>query len=336
MVQDRQLSILKEKITTRNLLRAGKLAVTFLILIYIFNTFRNEQKGVADIGRVLAGILTGTHLPIFGAMLLLVPVNWSLESLKWQLLASKIVRISFTDALKGTLTGLAVGVAAPAQLGDTIGRIAALKSPDRMQALGAAIVSNGIQFYASVCFGTIAWFNLRHTLGLHAITARLIALLLILILLVGVLVATFRTRIVTWQPKMDLLKKIQTYLSIAGRYSGSELGIAFGLGLCRYFVFVFQFVLALTLFDFPVPVMELISCVALIFLSKTVIPAVNVLGDLGLREFTALVVFSQYQLPAEELIAATFLVWIVNVLGPIITGLVLIWKNKWKYIGQDQ
>jgi uncharacterized membrane protein YbhN (UPF0104 family) len=53
------------------------------------------------------------------------------------------------------------------------------------------------------------------------------------------------------------------------------------------------------------------------------------LGDLGLREFTALLVFEQYNLPAEEIIAATFLVWILNVLGPILIGIFLIWKYKW-------
>ncbi len=77
--------------------------------------------------------------------------------------------------------------------------------------------------------------------------------------------------------------------------------------------------------------MQILSaCAALIFLAKTLIPAVNVLGDLGLREFTALFVFKQYNLPAEQIIAATFLVWIINVLGPILIGIFLLWKYKWK------
>ena len=91
-----------------------------------------------------------------------------------------------------------------------------------------------------------------------------------------------------------------------------------------------QFVLALSLFNFPLNYQQLGSCVALIFLAKTLIPAINVLGDLGLREFTALFVFKQYNLPAEEIITATFLIWIINVLGPILIGIFLIWKYKWK------
>jgi uncharacterized membrane protein YbhN (UPF0104 family) len=123
---------------------------------------------------------------------------------------------------------------------------------------------------------------------------------------------------------------MKEYLNVIGLYTPAELATGTGYGLLRYFVFLSQFVLALSLFHFQVGVWQLASCVALIFLAKTLIPAINVLGDLGLREFTALVVFAPFKLPAEQIIAATFLIWILNVLGPIVVGIFLIWKYKWK------
>src|SRR5215217_7027317 len=109
MLQDKELSSPKEKRSWRNLFWLGKLVVTLLIMSYIYNTFQTEQKGVADIGDVLESVFSTIHIPVFLLMLVLVPINWALESLKWQKLANKVVAINFWSAFRGTLTGLAVG-----------------------------------------------------------------------------------------------------------------------------------------------------------------------------------------------------------------------------------
>ncbi len=330
MVQDKQLSTPKEKTTWQKLFWLGKLVVTLLILSYIYKTFENEQKGIGDIGAVYRQILTKNHLFTLSTMLFLVPLNWALESLKWQRLASKAVSITFREAFRGTLTGLAVGVAAPAQLGDTIGRVAALKSDDRLKAIGAAVVSNGIQFYVSLIFGGwgLAWIGNR--LGIDTSGKNMLYGLLISLCLLGIMVVLFRKRLTNWQPRRAFLVKFLSYFRIIGAYTSTDLLVATGYGMLRYLVFLSQFLLALSLFDFPMSLIDLAACVALIFLAKTLIPAINVLGDLGLREFTALFVFKQYNLPPEQVIAATFLVWTINVLGPILVGIFLIWKYKWK------
>lgn len=329
MVQDKELSTAKEKRNLQNLLWIGKLIITLLILSYIYKTFRNEQKGIGDVSAVFHDILVSEHFPILFLMLILVPVNWALESLKWQQLAKKVVDINFRDAFRGTLTGLAFGVAAPAQLGDTIGRVAALKSDRRLEAIGAAIVSNGIQFYISVVAGAVGWLHLQEKIGLALQSKQIINVLLVAVIISGIVVVWFRKPLTDWHPERPVFQQAHAYLRIIGNYSAWDLVVSTLYGSLRYAVFLSQFVLALSLFDFPIPSLELASAVSLIFLAKTLIPAINVLGDLGLREFTALLVFKQYNLPAEEIIAATFLVWILNVLGPILIGIFLIWKYKW-------
>jgi uncharacterized membrane protein YbhN (UPF0104 family) len=330
MVQDNELSTPKEKIKRLNLLWLGKLTVTLLILGYIYRTFQNEQRGVQDVGNVLFGLFSFEHAYTLSLVLALVPVNWALETLKWQTLAEKVTPLSFREAFQSTLTGLAVGVAVPAQLGDTIGRIASLRSDRRLEAIGAALVSNGIQFYISVLGGTAGWLLVQERLNLPLMTKLSLNTLLFSILMLGPIAFLFRKSLTDWHPRKAFFSKIQSYLRIAGSYSPRELGISLAYAALRYLVFLAQFVLILTLFNFQVSVPDLSACVSLIFLAKTLIPAINVLGDLGLREFTALLVFASYNLPAEKIIAATFLVWIVNVLGPILIGVFLIWKYKWK------
>ncbi len=329
MVQDKELSTSKEKRNLTKLIWIGKLVITIFIISYIYKTFRNEQKGLSDIAQVFSSIIAVKNLPVIVTMLLLVPINWALESKKWQQLVQRVVPVTFSDAFRGTLTGLAVGVAAPAQLGDTLGRIAALRSDKRLEAIGAALVSNGIQFYVSVVAGAFAWFHLQDSLELPVVSKQMIAAGLCLLILLGLLVAIFRTRLVNWHPQRSYLEKLHSYLRIIGTYTNKDLLLATGYGLTRYLVFLTQFVFALSFFGFPMSLLTMSSCVSLIFLAKTVIPAINVFGDLGLREFTALFVFKQYNLPAEQIIAATFMVWILNVMGPILIGVFLIWKYKW-------
>ncbi|WP_342083882.1 lysylphosphatidylglycerol synthase transmembrane domain-containing protein [Dyadobacter sp. OTU695] len=330
MVQDKELSPPKPKSNQVNLLWVIKLVVTALVLSYIYRTFRNEQKGIGDIGNVFGEIWSVQNAPVIILMLVLVPVNWALESLKWQKLISRIIPISFRDAMRGTLTGLAVGVAVPAQLGDTLGRVAALRSDRRLEAIGAALISNGIQFYVSVLAGAFGWVYLKDQLDIHGTAVLLVNSILFTIVFLGPALLPFRTQLDNWKPSRKVFVKIKEYLNVIGRYTPAELATGTGYGLLRYLVFLSQFVLALSLFHFQVGVGQLASCVALIFLAKTLIPAINVLGDLGLREFTALVVFAPFKLPPEQIIAATFLIWILNVLGPILVGIFLIWKYKWK------
>ncbi len=330
MMQDKELSPLKEKRDWRKLLLFAKVCITLLILGYIYKTFTNEQKGVSDVWDIFKGVLNTEHAPFLVAMLFLVPVNWALESLKWRQLAQKVVPLTFWDAFRGTLTGLAMGVAAPAQLGDTIGRVAALKSDKRLQAIGAALVSNGIQFYVSILGGALGWLYVQHDLQVD-LTMRYGLNVLLIFLVIGVwFIMLFRGRLISWNPKHIYLKKMQSYLQIIGAYTKRDLFLATLYGGIRYLVFLTQFVLALYLFDFKLSLTTLSACVALIFLAKTLVPAINVLGDLGLREFTALFVFKQYHLPPEQVITATFLIWIMNVLGPILVGIYLIWKYKWR------
>lgn len=329
-MQDKELSPPKPKSNQANLLWVVKLVVTALVLSYIYRTFRNEQKGIGDIGDVFGEIWSVQNAPVIVLMLVLVPVNWALESLKWQKLISRIILISFRDAMRGTLTGLAVGVAVPAQLGDTLGRVAALRSERRLEAIGAALISNGIQFYVSVLAGAVGWVYLKDQLDVHSTAVLVVNSILFTVIFLGPALLPFRTKLDNWKPSRGVFVKIKEYLNVIGRYTPAELATGTGYGLLRYLVFLSQFVLALSLFHFQVGVGQLASCVALIFLAKTLIPAINVLGDLGLREFTALVVFAPFQLPPEQIIAATFLIWILNVLGPIVVGIFLIWKYKWK------
>lgn len=238
--------------------------------------------------------------------------------------------ITFLESFKGILSGLAVGVAVPAQLGDTIGRVSALKTSNRLEAIGAAIVSNGIQFYISIMAGIAGWVYWHEQLALSEKSKFWLEICLTVFILAGVVVFSTRKYLLQWKPTNPLLIKIRAYFEVIAYYNSKELILASTYGVFRYVVFIVQYIILFSLLSYQLDPMTLAACVSLVLLAKTIIPAVNAIGDLGLREFTALFVFRPFHLPDEEIIAATFIIWIINILCPILIGVILIWKNKWK------
>lgn len=333
-MQDKQLAPPKEKTPISKWWRVVKSIITLLVISYIYSVFNREQKGFHEIFNVLFSVIRSGKIPLLFVMFGLVPLNWMLESLKWKLLAQKAIQITFREAFRSTMMGLAVGVAVPAQLGDTLGRIASLRSKHRLRTLGAALISNGIQFYVSVLGGAISWFIISARLPISHELKNGIVSFLAIIILGGFVIGIFRANFVNWKTRRIWVLKLKKNLQVIKRYSNYELFIALLAGTARYLVFVLQFVLAFSLFDFSISFLELFGCVGLILLTKTLLPVINVIGDLGVREFTALYVFAPFHLSPEKVVAATFLIWLVNILGPMLVGLVLIWKNKWstKYV----
>jgi uncharacterized membrane protein YbhN (UPF0104 family) len=330
MVQDKQLLSPKEKTTSQKLWWVIKLVITVLILSYIYTTFHHEEKGFSIVLEELTGLFENKNLPRLFLLLLLVPANWALESLKWQGLAKKAIPITFSEALRSTLTGLAIGVAVPAQLGDTLGRVGSLRSSERLKAIGAAVVSNGIQFYVSLLAGGISWYFIKDTLNAPTWISSTILFITLILVVAGVAIAYFRKSLLIGDSNKKWLERFRSYLEVIAYYTLGDLARALILGLLRYLVFLFQFVLAISLFNTALDWVEITAGVALILLAKTLIPALNVFGDLGLREFTALYVFKNYSMLPEKIVAATLLIWFINILGPLLIGIVLVWRYKWK------
>ncbi len=330
MVQDKQeAASSKKKYVFSRLVFFVKGVLTILIFFYIYTSLLKDGLGFSDLKEMITRLLTRENTWAILVLILLCPVNWLLESLKWQLLAGKVVRMSLVEAVRGTLAGLAVGVAMPAQLGDTIGRIATIRSKSKLMAVGPALISNGIQFYVSLLFGTICFFELRHRLPISKQYADLFLMGLTGLLCLGVVITVYRRSLTHWRVNLRFLEKFRPNIEVMGTYSGSEIGRALGIGVVRYLTFMAQFVIALSLLDFQVGMADLLYCTGVIFLAKTLIPALNIFGDLGMREFTALVVFQSYEVTALQVVTATFLVWLVNILGPVLIGLFMIWKRHY-------
>lgn len=263
-------------------------------------------------------------------LLLLTPLNWALEALKWQILIRRIEAISLAEASQGVLAGLTLGFALPAQLGDTTGRVLSLRSGRRTEGIGASLVSGGMQFFVALLFGTLAWgYQLRYIPVRNTPTGWLLLGLLLTTLALGFVLARMRRRIRLGSTRPKWQQSMSRYLQVASHYTATELLLAFLVATLRYITFSIQFYLALRLFGIVLPVASMLSGIGLVFLAKTITPAFNLLSDLGVREAASLWVFSPFGVSPSLLLAATLTLWLVNILLPVLVGLIWVWKLKW-------
>jgi hypothetical protein len=269
------------------------------------------------------------------ALVLLTPVNWGFEALKWQILLRRVERTTFWSAYRGVLAGLSLGFALPAQLGDTAGRVLSLRTSARAEAIGASLVSGGMQFYVALVFGAVAWSAYLAVVPARNNTAGqwLLALLVVLSLL-GVVLGLVRRRLIGWLSTRPRLQRFARYWDVGGQYDDREIGLGLLVAALRYLIFSLQFYVAMQLVGVALPPLVAASGIGVVFLVKTITPAFNLLSDLGVREAAALWVFAPFDqttgaVPAPVLITVTLTLWLVNILVPVLIGLLWVWRLRW-------
>ncbi|MVM33652.1 UPF0104 family protein [Spirosoma sp. HMF4905] len=305
----------------------AKIVVFAGLVAYIVHVVRQQPF---DWETVQTQLLTVDHPERWAiGLVVLTPVNWGFEALKWQILLQRVEKTSFWDAYRGVLTGVSLGFALPAQLGDTAGRVLSVRK-GRAEAIGASLVSGGMQFYVALVFGTVAWAQyLVIVPERNTSTAQVLLIALCVLSLGGVVFGMVRRRLVLWLSTWPTLARFATYWNVAGLYSGLEIGLALSVAALRYIVFSVQFYFAMRVVGIFLPPAVSASGIGLVFLVKTITPAFNLLSDLGVREAASLWVFAPFErVPAPVLITATLTLWLANVLTPVLVGLIWVWKLK--------
>jgi len=273
----------------------AKTGITVLVFYFIVVKTRTQGFDPA----ALEPLVAVERAWILGVVLLLMPLNWALETMKWQLLIHPVHSVSFQKALTDVLMGLSLNWVLPFTLGDYLGRV---WSYDQVgQASKAVVINRATSFFVTGWAGLTGVYGYLRMQGLVGVDVPVFFVfygLVSIVLMWVVFVFLFRYR------------------------------IPFFLTVLRYLVFMAPLVL---LFRWSLPVdvsvSTLIMGVAWIFLIRSSIP--SLFGALGLREASALLFFDGLGHPAAILVPG-LIVWFVNLVIPSLVGLALLLKYKVK------
>ncbi|MDI9881830.1 lysylphosphatidylglycerol synthase domain-containing protein [Flectobacillus longus] len=283
------------------------------VMYALFRTIQYQQQGFEGLMTTFLSSWQGTPFYFWIVLLTLMGLNWTLESLKWQTLLQNIEPISTVQAFKSVLTGLALGMLLPSGTGDVAGRIINLKK--KTEGIGAGIISGVIQTIVTISFG---YFGLIYIVQKFGLKNSLESYLILGIPTVGTVVLGIGWYI----GKQKLIKnqRIQQVLEAIYTLRKKQWGSLFAIGIMRHLVFILQFCLLFNWAGVKLPFVDTLAVVNSVFLAKTIIPALNFVSDLGVRELSAIYFMRHYAVDINQVITATFSLWLLNIGIPVLIG----------------
>jgi uncharacterized membrane protein YbhN (UPF0104 family) len=275
-------------------------------------------------------------------LILMMVVNWMVESVKWKILIAGIEKVSLWKSFRAVLSGVSVGIFLPNRTGEFLGRVFILEKANRVEGALITIIGSISQLLVTICvglFGFIGFFfqyvkkgtALGDYLGAGIILLVPIAVFLLLLWY-------FNMNSVTQVLKRVLRGrwvKYSGYAEVFSRYNARELFQVLLLSFFRYLVFSTQFYLLLLLFKVSIPYPVAIILISTVYLLMMVLPTFA-MTELGIRGTLSVYIFSYYFIhigaPQDSyqlgVFAASSLLWLINIVLPALAGTVFVFNLK--------
>jgi uncharacterized membrane protein YbhN (UPF0104 family) len=293
--------------------------LAFLLVLYIF-IFQLTKISYNDITE-----LTISNVLYIIFAILLVPINWGLEFLKWLYTVKSIDRnVATSQVTQSLLAGISTGFVTPNRLGNFIGRMLYFKGRKSALLILGTLYGNLAQFIASLIFGVVGLLFVGSVV-FDIENESYFSSLALFIGGIAVVLFTFYPLI-----PIEKLNWFKRYLNVLTKFRIKAKKIALPLlflSLIRYLVFVLQFCLLLIAFG-AMYSHELIYGLYLHYLIVTLTPTL-IFGKIVVRETIGLLVLSSFIVNPTVIIAASLFLWLINLGIPALTGLYFLLKVKY-------
>lgn len=260
-------------------------------------------------------------------MLLLMPFNWWLESIKWQILMSPFETISRRKSLNTILAGVAAGIVTPARLGEYAGRLITSDPDKKGEVVAATFLGSIAQNLCNITGGLLFSYyflkNYFHVTYLDSATFFVVILIHIMVLW---LIYYQLPKVVT---KLGRFEKLAPYINKVAHinlYSRPILNRVLILSLCRYLVYFGQYFLVMKFLGQSIESISVMANIAMIYLIQTGIPLPAFISVFARGEL-AVLIWASLSIDALTALTATFILWTVNLIFPSLAGLWIIYKT---------
>jgi hypothetical protein len=265
-------------------------------------------------------------------MFLLMVINWTLETAKWQIALRPIQSIRFTRAFKAILAGTCIASFTPNRVGEYLGRMLFVDPGNKVVSVAPTILCSMSQMLVTLIAGSVGLF-LYHNLVLISQADWLSPALFRPAIIVTIL-AAFALFLVYYGFD-PLVKRVNKWLiknnksfSVPENYSFGALSGILLLSAVRYLVFILQYGLLFSLFGIPLLGLQVFTGVSVMFVLMAVVPTLTFLTDLGFRWAVGIQVFQVYTINTAGILAVSLGIWLINLIIPALVGSLLILRIK--------
>jgi uncharacterized membrane protein YbhN (UPF0104 family) len=305
-----------------------KATILVLAFYFIYHKFLKKNSDLKQFEELVTRISRQQVIFTLSAIVLLMLVNWLLESFKWQYLSRRLANISVWEAIEAVFCGLTWAIFTPNRIGEFGGRVMFLPNRKRIHGVFAMAVGAFAQNVITNVAGVLAslWFiySFFHLsawlfLGISALALIFLGLLL---------VVYFHIKwLVTLLDKIRFLKKYHRFFDIMGRYDSKELLVVIAYSLARFVVFSVQYYLVIHLLLPNLPPLPMMLTVVVFIFIQSALPSLDLL-DIGVRNYTATYLFTYITNQHIAIMASVSSIWLINLIIPAIMGSVFVLKLK--------
>jgi hypothetical protein len=263
----------------------------------------------------------------FTSVMVLMPINWLLESIKWNTLVSRFQSFGIKKSMLSVLSGVSMAIMTPGRIGEYGGRLVGIQPENRPKAILANLISSLSQNIINLGLGLVMalfFFNTYMEIQQGVFLSIVFASTLIVCAL---LLAFFRIDLLdgllAYLPQHKWVKQIKGSVSSFSTLDNRTLFYILGLSFIRYSVYLSQYVLLIFFFGVTDQLVPAILGVSTLFFLQSNLPLPPALSVLARGEM-AVFLWSVFTSNVLGIVAATFSLWIINLVIPAVFGGVII------------
>jgi len=279
----------------------------------------SDKSNIAKFKTLVAGLEQHSVVWTLVLIVVLMLVNWLLEVVKWQYLASKLERISFWQAFQSVFCGLTWAIFTPNRIGEYGGRVLFLQPQHRAKGAVAMGVGLFAQLVLTSVAGSlsIAWFICKFLST--PLTVQFGVWLLAIIYAGGFVILYFNVKwIDLLVGKIKFLKRIKPFFEVLEHYSMRELRIVLLNSLARFVIFTSQYIILMKLTLPELPLLSMVLMIFILFFVQAALPTLD--------SFVASNLYSYITTQEIAVMAIVSCIWFVNLILPAIFGSIFVFK----------
>ncbi len=265
-------------------------------------------------------------------VILLMIVNWGIESFKWKLAVQKIQRISYFTAFKAILSGTSFSATTPNRVGEYLGRVLYMNEGNRLKAISLTIVGSISQLITTLFMGWLGLILLQKQIE----ASQLLSGIWMQVIIYGVsfvllILTVFYFRlpwIIKWTDRLPVMRKYTWLVKELEDFNATLMLQLLSLSALRFLVFIIQYYLLFRLFNVDVTWWQGLWAVSVSFLVMAVIPSIALFTDLGLRGEVSFKLLGLFSSNTIGISFASFTIWVINLIIPALAGSLLILSIK--------
>jgi hypothetical protein len=306
--------------------------IVFLLLLYlIYHQIIKQHNWKQSFQQVKEAIVGAEQWKIC-LVLILMFLNWGLEARKWQLVVYSLQEISLFTAFKATMTGITMASFTPNRTGEYFGRMLYVEEGRRAQTISLTIMCSFAQLIITLITGCAGIIYLKWYLAIHQFPEQRnfhywLDILLggASMILLALLFVYFRVSWLVRRLKNSRFAgKLISYVKVLEDFNATFLLHILSLSLLRYIVFVVQYYLMFSVFGLSLSLAETFAGMSVAFLVITIVPTFTFLTELGIRWEACIQIMELFGAGTIAIFAASFGIWLVNLIIPALIGSLLI------------